>query len=221
MRKINIFISFVVAGTVFVSCSDQPDAVPANEVSPEVLGQLVHLGFDVNEQAPVVFEDGYLVEGDIYLTDETMAQLGSPDHLPEVEQYSTNNLVRTGGSRTITMYAEAGGRNGYSPGMIAGLDEAIRRYNAQGLEINFKRILTNNADITMTRLKKGDERRGVLGSAGFPSSSGDPYYEIKMSGILESGYGLGTDGIATIIAHEMGHCVGFRHTDYFDRTRRW
>ena len=39
-----------------------------------------------------------------------------------------------------------------------------------------------------------------------------------MSGILESSYGLSTDGIATIIAHEMGHCIGFRHTDYFDRS---
>lgn len=70
----------------------------------------------------------------------------------------------------------------------------------------------------MTRLSKRDERRGVLGSAGFPTAAGDPYGEIKMSGVLESSYGLGTNGIATIIAHEIGHCVGFRHTDYFDRS---
>lgn len=39
-----------------------------------------------------------------------------------------------------------------------------------------------------------------------------------MSGVLESSYGLSTNGIASIIAHEMGHCIGFRHTDYFDRS---
>ncbi len=39
-----------------------------------------------------------------------------------------------------------------------------------------------------------------------------------MSGVLESSYGLSTGGIATIIGHEMGHCIGFRHTDYFDRS---
>ena len=59
--------------------------------------------------------------------------------------------------------------------------------------------------------------RGVLGSAGFPTG-GNPYGEIKMSGVLESSHGLGTNGIATIIGHEMGHCIGFRHTDYFDRS---
>jgi hypothetical protein len=142
--------------------------------------------------------------------------MSKPSFLPVAEQYSTNNLVI--GTRVITMYAEEGGRDGYSAGMIAGLDEAIIRYNAMNLVISFQRITTNNADITMTRLRKGDERRGILGSAGFPTASGDPFNEIKMSGILESSYGLSTDGIATIIAHEMGHCVGFRHTDYFDRS---
>ena len=218
MKKSNLFLSLVVAGGTLVSCSEQSETIPDNEVSSEVLSQLVDLGFNINNQAPIPFEDGYLVEGDIYLTDETMAQLSAPDHLPEVEQYSTNNLVYTGGLRTITMYAREGGNSGYSPAMIAGLDEAIRRYNNQGLEIRFRRITTTNADITMTRLSRRDERRGVLGSAGFPSNSGDPYYEIKMSGVLESTYGLSTNGIATIIAHEMGHCVGFRHTDYYNRS---
>jgi hypothetical protein len=67
------------------------------------------------------------------------------------------------------------------------------------------------------RLSKRDENRGVLGSAGFPTSGGNPYSQIAMSGILQSTYGLGVNGIATIMAHEMGHCIGFRHTDYFNR----
>ena len=175
------------------------------------------MGFNIDDQVPMKFEQGYLVEGDIYLTDESIAQMEKPNYLPESEQYSTDNLVC--GPRVINMYAEEGGRNGYSAAMIAGLEEAINRYNAQNLTISFQRVFNQNqADIVMTRLKKGDERRGVLGSAGFPTSSCDPYGEIKMSGILESQYGLSTNGIATIIAHEMGHCIGFRHTDYFDRS---
>jgi len=98
------------------------------------------------------------------------------------------------------------------------LNEAISRFNGESLTLNFERVTTTSADIVFTRLSKRDENRGVLGSAGFPTDSGDPYGEIKMSGVLESNYGLSVNGIATIMAHEMGHCIGFRHTDYFDRS---
>jgi hypothetical protein len=220
MKRIsNVVVLALVASITFMACSDQSETLPQDEVSDAVKSQLINLGFDVDDIAPIVFEDGYLVEGDIYLTNETMAEMDQGNRIPTVEQYRTTNLVNAGGGRNITMYASEGGNSGYSPGMIAGLDEAIARYNARNLNITFSRVSnSNNADIVMTRLKKGDERRGILGSAGFPYSNGDPYDEIKMSGILESTYGLSTGGIATIIAHEMGHCIGFRHTDYFNRS---
>ena len=220
MRKVSYLASLALATcALFTSCSNESDVVKQDEVSDAVMAKLVNAGFDVTNQAPIVFENGYLVEGDIYMTDADIDNLKEGLRLPVEEQYSTDNLVSTSGSRVITVYAPVGGRNGYSSGMIAGLDLAIARYNAQNLEISFQRVTSSGgADISMTRLSKRDERRGVLGSAGFPTSSGDPYNQIKMSGILESSYGLSTEGIATIIAHEMGHCIGFRHTDFFDRS---
>ncbi|MEQ9049420.1 MAG: M57 family metalloprotease [Marinoscillum sp.] len=221
MRKTNYLAVFTLAVSIlFVSCEQQNDAVVTqDEVSESVLAALTNAGFDVTQQAPIKFDDGYLVEGDIYIPASELASLKEGTRLAVEEQYSTNNLVSTGGSRTITMYASQGGKNGYSAGMIAGLDLAIARYNAQNLAISFQRISSSSsADIVMTRLRKGEERQGILGSAGFPTASGDPYGEIIMCGILESSYGRSTEGIATIIAHEMGHCVGFRHTDYFDRS---
>ena len=218
MKNNRIFMTAILAMVVgFYACNDA-GIEKMDEVSPEVLSKLVNAGFDVTDQAPIAFDEGYLVEGDIYIPAAQLDALTEGNRLPVEEQYSTNNLVATNGNRVITIYAPVGGRNGYSSGMIAGLDLAIARYNAENLAISFQRVTnSNNADISMTRLSKRDERRGVLGSAGFPTSSGDPYGEIKMSGVLESSYGLSTAGIATIIAHEMGHCVGFRHTDYFNR----
>lgn len=221
MRKIYLFASsLVVAGALFVSCDSQEDSIAMNdEISDEVMATLVNAGFDVEKQVPIKFEDGYLVEGDIYIPQADLASLSEGTRLPIEEQYSTNNLVSTNGSRVIRIYAPQGGKSGYSAGMIAGLDLAVARYNAENLAISFQRVTSSSsADIVMTRLSKRDENRGVLGSAGFPTSNGDPYGQIKMSGILESAYGLSTAGIATIIAHEMGHCVGFRHTDYFNRS---
>jgi hypothetical protein len=246
MKRIsNVVVLALVASITFMACSDQSETLPQDEVSDAVKSQLINLGFDVDDIAPIVFEDGYLVEGDIYLTDETMAEMDQGNRIPTVEQYRTSNLVSTNGNRIITIYASesstnstfgspgsnagnakggkpgggGGGGDGYSPAMIAGLDEAIARYNNQNLGISFERVTSSSgADIVMSRLSSRDENRGVLGSAGFPTSSGDPYGSIKMSGILESTYGLTTNGIATIIAHEMGHCIGFRHTDYFNRS---
>lgn len=216
MKKFSsLLLAVSFAGSVLMSCENQNIAPEAELVSAEIISQIKSMGFST--EGVMKFESGYLVENDIYLTKEDLASNKKGDRLPILEQYSTNNLVC--GPRNITMYAPVGGRNGYSSGMIAGLDLAISRYNAQNLSITFSRVSSSaGADIVMTRLSKGDERRGVLGSAGFPTSSCDPYGEIKMSGILESSYGLSTGGIATIIGHEMGHCIGFRHTDYFDRS---
>lgn len=217
MKKVLTLFTAAAMALVVFSCQKTDLSLDAQEVPQSVIDQLMVMGF--NPDGIEVVEEGYRIERDIIITEDFLKNPPHVHRVPNAEQYSTNNLVSTSGNRVITIYAPQGGNNGYSPGMIAGLDLAISRYNAENLEISFQRVTSSSgADIVMTRLSKRDERRGVLGSAGFPTSSGNPYGQIKMSGILESSYGLSTAGIATIIAHEMGHCIGFRHTDYFDRS---
>jgi len=217
-RIFNTLAIAMIGSVVFYSCSTE-EVSTQDEISPEVLALITNAGFSTEIIPVMKFDQGYLVEGDIYLTESDLRAMGDGNRIPSVEQYRTTNLVNAGGGRVIKMYAQSGTcTTCYSAGMIAGLDEAIARYNAQNLSITFQRITTSTgADITMTRLTKRDERQGILGSAGFPTAAGAPYNNIKMSGILESSYGLSTGGIATIIGHEMGHCIGFRHTDYFNR----
>lgn len=206
---------------IFHSCQDSLDS-DIQEVPLEVIEQLTEMGF--NPDGIEIVPEGYRIERDIIIRPEDLTYNNS-EKGHNHKQYSTNALVSTGGNRTITIFIpqETGngkGKNaGFNSNYVNALDIAISRFNAENLELNFQRVTSsNNVDITFTKLSKRDERQGVLGSAGFPTNSGDPYGEIKMSSIIDSRYGWSTNAIATVMAHEMGHCIGFRHTDYFDRS---
>jgi len=196
------------------SCQESETEAPVkkDEVPQAVIHKLVDLGFDVTDKAPIKFDDGYLVEGDIYLTEASMADMKRGTPVPTAEQYHTNNLVSA--PRNISIFIATTFPSIY----VTALNTAIARYNAEGLSLTFSRTTTSSgATIRITRLSTSQENSGVLGSGGFPTSSGNPFNAIQMSGILQSGYGLSANGIATILAHEIGHCIGFRHTDYFNR----
>ncbi len=91
----------------------------------------------------------------------------------------------------------------------------LQSYNAETLSIKFQRV-TSGAKITVTAYS---ENSNTLESAGFPNSYNDPYSQIKVNTYSFS-TNTGTTNInfiATILAHEIGHCIGFRHTDYMNR----
>ncbi len=229
-----------IAAWGFSSCvQDEVMSADPYNLSSEEMAAIEGAGFSTD--GAWRGDDGSLwIENDINLTVNQLAGM-KPGSIVN-EQYSTDNLVNAGSGRLITIYMEVetsgggggGGGNGNGKGggkpggssaaaafpstYDAALNEAISRFNSENLTISFARSETQNgADIVISRLGKRDERRGVLGSAGFPTNSGDPYGSIRMSGILQSTYGISVNGIASILAHEIGHCIGFRHTDYFNR----
>jgi hypothetical protein len=53
-------------------------------------------------------------------------------------------------------------------------------------------------------------------SAGFPSASGQPASPIKLNTYVYNGSSQRADA-TTVIAHEIGHAIGLRHTDYMSR----
>lgn len=217
MKRFSTYILPLLAlGLMVLSCG-KDSADPADVIPQEVINKISAMGFNPDGIEKV--DEGYRIERDIIITPENLADVHAEHRVPEAEQYRTFNVVNTGGGRNITVYIPQGGNSGFSSTYVSALDEAINRYNAENLDLTFSRVTSSSgANIVFSRLSKRDERQGVLGSAGFPSSNGNPYGQIKMSGILQSTYGLSVNGIATIMAHEMGHCIGFRHTDYFDRS---
>lgn len=211
MRKtLRLLASALVLATLFLSCQEDNSAVSEKQISKAVLDQIWNLGFS-NENVQKI-DEGYLVEGDIILTEENLND--HSDHttlrIAETEQYRTNNLVNAPRTITVSIDTKLTDLNGYS----AALDEAIARYNAEVLELVFVRSGSSGGDI---HLKK--QVGNYLASAGFPSG-GNPYGLIKINS-NSMGQGNTTTFInfcATVMAHEIGHCIGFRHTDYMDRS---
>ncbi|MFC2104821.1 M57 family metalloprotease [Bacteroidota bacterium] len=208
---------------VFYSCEESANSVVEDqEVSVEILNQLQELGFSTHN---VKKEDGgYVVEGDIFMSEDDIWALseGSALRTAAEEQYRTTNIV-TGLPRVITVSVDSKLPSNFGPA----LDECIDRYNNLNLDIAFQRITAGGkgknkivADISIVAGPRKWNRPDhwgyiTLGQGGFPSG-GDPYEEVKMNGEYFSTKAV--NYVALVLAHEIGHNIGFRHTDFMDRS---
>lgn len=203
----------LIAGFAITSCKKEVKEPVQEEISQETLTKIYNHGFGTTNVQKV--EEGYLVEGDIILTEEFLNSTpgGNLLRIANNEQYHTTNLVSvSGGSRTITVSLDA--KLSALSGYPQALAEMVRRYNAESLSLTFQ-VVSSGATIRFV-----NANGPYLASAGFPSSNGNPYGQVK---VYSRNIGSGSSSqfinfLATILAHEAGHCIGFRHTDYADRS---
>jgi hypothetical protein len=123
-----------------------------------------------------------------------------------LEQYRTTNLVAASVANICVNGAAFTGR------FSQGLDMAIANYNAVGLSFRMTRTTGSTAGCNATITARLST--GTGGSSGFPTG-GRPFNTINI------GSGLSTFDVNTVehvITHELGHCVGFRHSDFFNRS---
>ncbi|WNG45360.1 protease [Archangium minus] len=188
----------VSCGAMLAGCGTDPQAE-----NQEIVSNLIEAGFPADDI--MVVEDAVYVGRDAHVTLEASREMLQHGH-ESAEQYRTTNLVGT--SVTKICVNPTSSFNSYTR-LSQGLDQAIANYNSLGLRITFARGPTTGctANITATTMS------GAGGSAGFPSG-GKPYGTINIGTGLNS-YSL--DVNEHVITHELGHAIGFRHSDYYNR----
>lgn len=224
MKKIKSILALSFIALTILSCNKEDDSNQDNQavnqeslkVTPEVLKKISALSLnntDVqviqNTKLDGTTEEAFLIEGDIIMTEDQLNKMDLHGGIT-TEQYRTTNLVST--PKTIKVVGLTGtGTTALTTNMRAGLQAAINRYNNLGLSINF--TLTFSSSTTGANIVVRRQTGSAGGVAGFPSG-GNPYNSVTLYSGLDT-YSTGVN--AHVSAHEIGHCIGLRHTDWFSR----
>lgn len=226
LRKGVMYVLTFMAVTVFMSACQQDEEmatqIDESIVSEEVKEQLKDLGFDPSDayrekfNNPLTGDQGfhYVVEGDILIEEKQLKEMSESElfHTGKfAEQYRTSNLVNQNSTINVIGYT-GNNANGLDSKMRTALQWAVDNYNALNTGLTFTLTYGTNYnpyDMVVYRVSGGGG-----GSAGFPSG-GAPNKFIRINSGTSQ---YDTNVVEHVIGHEMGHSIGLRHTDWFNRS---
>jgi hypothetical protein len=191
----------VSCGALAFGCSAEPS--DKAEETKEIISNLTQAGFPTSE---IMVVDGVVYVGrDAEVNLQASREMLEVDGSNKDEQYRTTNLVAS----NITNICVNGAA--FTGVFSTAVNNAIAAYNAQALTFHMTRTSgsTTGCSATITGRISGP----TGGSSGFPSG-GRPFNTINI------GSGLSTFPVGTVthvIIHELGHTIGFRHSDFFNR----
>jgi hypothetical protein len=179
-----------------LGCAEQPDE------TQQIVDNLVQAGFPA--------DDIMVVDGRVYAGRDAEVSLAASLEMLEAgatseEQYRTNNLV----SASLSKICINGST--FTGAFSTALDLAIQNYDELPLTFSMARTPSSGCSFTINAVIQPGT---VGGSAGFPSG-GVPYHTINIGGGLSS---YSVDVIEHVITHEIGHTIGFRHSDFYNRS---
>jgi hypothetical protein len=204
---IRAIVLAVTCSALAFGCADQRDS---SDETQEIIDNLSQAGFPSSE---IMVVDGVVYVGrDAAVSLQASREMLQVDGSTTKEQYRTNNLV----SRSVaTICVDVRNCANHSSKFATALTNAIANYTNLSLTFNMSGRTTDftgcNARITCQLAA------GVTGgSSGFPSG-GLPFNTINIGTGLDSST-FSTDTVEHVMTHELGHTIGFRHSDWFNRT---
>ncbi|WP_103866365.1 M57 family metalloprotease [Aquimarina sp. I32.4] len=224
MKTIKLLaLSAIVVGCIS-SCQREEIATEVNEVNnvptKEQLIKLSNMG--VNTKSVTIqslknldgsIEDYFINGTDLGIPVVSLTDESSLETLKDgTKQYRTRNLISNSNRIVNVLGYTGGGGYGISNTGRQALQRAVDNYNRLNTSLNLR--LSFGANYQAADMVIYVERSlGNGGQAGFPSG-GRPYKWARIgSGVENRGVAYATH----VIAHEMGHCIGLRHTDWQQR----
>ncbi len=230
-------MALAVMAVTFTSCEKEEvdaietDAVTADAVSTQdnngrsivtdqaILDKVIDLEIDI---AAVTRGDFHLPDGTVqerlYIGDDivtTERELEEMQVNGQSRQFRTFNLV-TGSNRTIDIIGYTGNDQfGLTNKGRTALQWAVNNFNRiSGSALRFRLTFgTNFNNSDMVVYDNSTNNSGSGGVAGFPDAQGRPNKFVQIYNLE----GSSTNVNEHVITHEIGHSIGFRHSDYYDR----
>jgi hypothetical protein len=206
VMKTNSTTTALALALTFAGCTTDTDS---SDDTNEIVSNLVQAGYPA--------DDIQVVDGTVYVGNDAEVTLDASREMLETddsgdvkEQYHTKNLV----SRSLNEICIYDGHLKGHPVFSDGLNRAIGNYNALKLTFKMVRISKTNIDNTnCDALINVVFQDGAGGVSGFPAH-GKPFPTVHI-GKDTSSYGVNV--VEWVFTHELGHTVGMRHSDYYNR----
>ena len=208
----NVLI-FVLTLSLFQSCSIENELIEESfKISPQdnpVVEKLLKMGYQRN--SIVETSDFYLAQGDLMFSKNIKDYQG--DHDLHAKHASTNNLVSKGNVTSMTVFIDPSISTLGEDDWTTAINSAINDWNGvTGSITNFVISNSNNSDIVI----KSDNNslpNNVIASAGFPLNN-QPHNTILINLNFLNNLNVSEGTKRYNMAHELGHCIGFRHTNW-------
>jgi hypothetical protein len=182
----------------------------------EIVENLKQAGFP--EEGIEIDEEGLvIVGGDAVVTIEASREMigltrngdEPEDGEDQFRQYRTTNVV----AHEIDNICINGSALNTYVNLSAGLDGAIANYTNQNLTFDMTRINGPSGPGCDVVITVNTWAGSTSAQAGFPAG-GLPFRTVWMGTGIES---FGIPVATHVLTHELGHAVGFRHSDYYNR----
>jgi len=214
MKKIKSLVSLLALFLLIFSSCQKEKIVSTNlaersfsnpvDTNSVVYKKIKELGFSLDSITDI--GDYYLVEGDVLFSKTSESQ-------NKLKQARTNYLIPWNKQPNITVRVAASIPTSGVDNWRDEIQQAINDWNSiNDCRINFTLTPNTTADITI-RSDVGSLPYDVIAAAEFPLY-GQPGHQIIINLDFLYNMTMSTAQKRYNIVHELGHCIGFRHTNW-------